>query len=132
MTWPVSPASLLGRVCLVAALGAGWALSASDAALCFQEDPASESRPTPGASLEAAKARLAEVEADQALDEAKRTHLTHVYREIVHYLEAERADSERAEAFLQALQTAPAETERLRAELSAKREARAEGPSSRP
>jgi potassium efflux system protein len=72
----------------------------------------------PGITPEDAKARIAELEAASEVDEP----LLELYRQLVQRLEAEVADTTRAEAFRQAVDIAPVETARVREELASTKE----------
>jgi len=73
----------------------------------------------PGVTPEEARARIAVLEGAGELDEP----LVALYRQLLQRLEAEVADTTRAEAFRQAIDIAPVETARVREELAKKKAA---------
>lgn len=73
--------------------------------------------PAAEVSRQAVEARINEVESSTNLDEDARTGLIESYRRTLGFLEATRSSSTAADAFAQARETAPEETQRIRDEL---------------
>jgi len=80
-----------------------------------------------GVTREQAERRITELEAAPDLDEALRARLIELYRQIVQKIDAEEKSAEQAEAYRLAIEAAPAERDRARAELAEGRAAPAEG-----
>ncbi|MEM7307819.1 MAG: mechanosensitive ion channel domain-containing protein [Planctomycetota bacterium] len=72
---------------------------------------------------EEAQTRIGELQAGTDLDEAESTRLVELYRQLIQRLDAEKSYQESAETFRTAIDLAPAETEELRAELTAQEQA---------
>ena len=87
--------------------------------------------PQADVTREAAERRIAELEAAPEVDESQRAGLVELYRQVLVQLDAELASEERAQAYQQAIETAPDEAAGLRAQLEAARAAPA-APITRP
>ena len=108
---------LLCAVLLIGGVPAALAAQDESTTTPYVVVPAQQS----GITLEIAQQRIMELETASGPDEAHRQQLLEVYRQIVQRLTAELTNSERAEAFRRAIETAPAEAAQVRAELANRR-----------
>lgn len=114
--WPQRPAARFALL-LITLLGLAVVVAATVAAQPTTEGLAAA--PDAGITTDQVETKIAEVEASTQLDESVKTKLLEHLRRTLTNLEMGRAHEAKAAAFAEDLQTAPAETAAIRAELAA-------------